>query len=182
MDPFVGEIRLFSFSYPPVGWALCDGSLLPLRTYTQLFSLLGTTFGGDGRTTFGLPDLRGRTYVGMGQGAGLSQYFLGTVTGTENVTLLQTQLPPHAHGLSASLPVNAGAATSSIAAGSTYATIPRGTVEQYAFDPLPGGRMAPDLIGGTTGVVGGSQGHENRMPFLVMNYCIATAGSFPPRQ
>src|SRR3954469_21155899 len=98
-DPFLAEIRMFSGNFPPVGWAMCDGQLMPIRQNTALFSLLGTTYGGDGRVTFGLPDLRGRVPINAGQGPGLSNYSLGEVAGTESVTILQSQMPAHTHAV-----------------------------------------------------------------------------------
>jgi microcystin-dependent protein len=181
MDPFVGEIRLFALNFAPRNWAFCQGQVLSIAQNTALFSLLGTQYGGNGTTTFGLPDLRGRTYVGAGQGAGLSPYPLGTLLGSESVTLLSTQIPAHTHTLTGTVPVNSEEANSNIVAGGYYADIPTGTPEQYSPDVLANGQMAADIISGTTGVAGGGQGHENRMPFLVLNYCIALWGIYPQR-
>lgn len=178
MDPFLGEIRLFGLAYEPKGWAFCDGRLLSISQNTALFSLLGVMYGGDGRSTFGLPDLRGRAAVGMGMGAGLSSYVQGELVGSENVTLLSAQMPMHAHTFSAQVPVSTRPATQTSPANSYFA---RTSQEQYGTDPQPSSLMANDLLSGTTNVAGGSQPHENRMPFLVMNYAIALQGVYPPR-
>ncbi|GAB3843850.1 tail fiber protein [Hymenobacter terrigena] len=177
MDPFVGEIRLLPFNFAPSGWALCQGQLMSISQNTALFSLLGTQYGGDGRTTFGLPDLRGRAMVGMGQGAGLTNYPQGTMVGTESVTLLSNQLPAHTHTFSATVPVSTVAGDNNSPAAGYFAT----GNSQYG-DSGGGGNMAAGLLNGTSAPTGGSQAHENRMPFLVLNYCIATQGVFPQRQ
>lgn len=177
MDPFVGEIRLISFPFAPRGWALCDGSLLPISQNTALFALLGTQYGGNGQSTFGLPDLRGRAVVGAGQGAGLTNYVQGASTGTESVTLLSPNLPAHTHALSATVPVSTAAGASSSPASGYFAAVN----SQYG-DSAGGGNMAPALLNGNSAPAGSSQPHENRMPFLVLNYCIALQGIFPQRQ
>lgn len=179
MDQFLGEIRLLPFNFAPRDWALCQGQLLPIAQNTALFSLLGTQYGGNGVTTFALPDLRGRAAVGMGQGPGLSNYPVGTQAGTENVTLISTEIPAHTHTISnASVPVNAGAATATSPASNFFAK-----VSPEAYGPgTANGPMAANLLNGPTAGAGGSQPHENRQPFLVLNYCIALQGEFPQRQ
>jgi microcystin-dependent protein len=177
MDPFVGEIRLMPYTFAPMGWALCQGQLLAIQSNTALFSLLGTRYGGNGTTTFALPDLRGRAAIGMGQGAGLQPYQQGMAVGTENVTVLQTQLAPHSHSLTAPIPANGTRGTSNTPQGGFYALT---SSEQYGTT-ANNGNMAT-LLSGTTSVVGGTQPHENRMPFIVLNYCIALQGIFPQRQ
>lgn len=181
MDPFVGEIRLMPYSFAPRGWAFCNGQTLPITQNPALFSLLGTQYGGDGRTTFALPNLQGRTYVGAGQGQGLTNYPQGTATGTESVTLTVQQMPAHTHDLSntATMPVNGVLATQSTPSGNYYAPV-SGNPFQYGIDPQANG-MASDVLNGTASAVGGNQPHENRMPYLVLNYCIALVGIFPPR-
>lgn len=182
MDPFVGEIRLMAINFPPRGWLLCQGQLLAIQSNTALFALLGVQYGGDGRTTFGLPDLRGRTHVGAGQGAGLSQYPQGTITGTEGVTLQSTQMPAHTHTVNpTTMPVSSSVG-SQASPVNTYFAQAAGTPtpQQYGLDP--GGNMAADAITGNSGAIGGGQAHENRMPFLALEYCIATQGIFPQRQ
>ncbi|GAB3829256.1 phage tail protein [Hymenobacter jeollabukensis] len=179
MDPFVGEIRLMPYSFTTRGWLPCDGRLLPIQSNTALFSLLGTRYGGNGQTTFALPDLRGRAVVGMGQGAGLSPYIQGEVTGTENVTLKPLELAMHSHSVTASVPANSARGTASSPQSDFYAaTAPQ--AEQYGTAPN-NGNMA-NLLSGTTAAVGGNQPHENRMPFLALAYFIAAQGVFPPRQ
>jgi microcystin-dependent protein len=172
MDPLLGEIRLMALNFPPRGWAFCQGQLMAISQNTALFSLLGTTYGGDGRTTFALPDLRGRT--GMGQNP--ATYPLGTMTGTETVTLAPSAMPAHTHTLSSTVPVSTTAGTATSPAGGFFAQ----AGAQYG-DSADGGNMAATLLNGSSTPAGGSQPHENRMPFLVLNYCIALQGDFPIR-
>lgn len=173
-DQFVAEIRIFPFNFAPKGWAFCDGQLLPISQNTALFSLLGTTYGGDGKSTFGLPDLQGSSPMQQGQGPGLSQRFLGELGGEQNVTLLQTEMPAHIHGaLGASgtgqnSPV-ANAWASGLKTGPSVYT-PSGTQNNdVAMNPL------------ALTITGGSLPHNNMMPFLTLNFCIALQGIFPPR-
>jgi len=179
MDPFVGEIRAIGFNYAPNNWAFCQGQLMPINRYTALFSLLGTTYGGDGRTTFALPDLRGRLIVHPGQGGGLSRYTLGQVSGTENTTLLVTQLPAHTHGLGSDLAVGATTAVGSVASPAGSVPALNGSVQRYSStsDTL----MATTSVTGTAAATGGSTPHSNIMPYLSLNYIIALAGIFPQR-
>lgn len=160
--PFIGEIRLLSFSFAPKGWALCNGQLLPINQNQALFSILGTTYGGDGRTTFALPDLRGRTPLHVGEGVNL-----GERAGSESVTLTQAQVPPHAHTLAvssqrASLDDPAGSYWAADASQSRYATSSDTT-----------------MAGGLVSTVGGGQPHENRQPLLALTFAIALQGIFP---
>lgn len=181
MDPFVGEVRAVGFNFAPRGWALCQGQLIPIQQNTALFSVLGTYYGGNGTTTFALPDLRGRAVVNLGQGPGLSNYVQGQVSGTENVTLLQPNLPAHTHAV---------AGTSRVAANSTPGnqTSPANnflgdsgnTVTQYG-EESDGTLMSPALITGSTIVAGSGTPHNNMMPYLVTNYIIALTGIYPPR-
>ncbi|MFL6335783.1 MAG: phage tail protein [Pyrinomonadaceae bacterium] len=168
-DPFVAEIRMFGFNFAPTGWAFCDGQLLPLSQNTALFSLLGTTYGGDGKSTFALPDLQGSVPVQPGQGQGLSLYDLGQQSGTESVTLLQSEMPIHTHTFSASEEVvnEISAANNFFGAGETRYTAPAN------MTPL-----APQALA----IAGGSLPHNNMMPYLAVNFCIALQGVFPPRQ
>lgn len=166
-EPFLGEIRIFPYNFAPRGWAFCQGQILSIAQNTALFSLLGTTYGGNGQTTFALPDLRGRMPLGSGQGPGLSPYDLGQVSGTETVTLTTGQMPSHNH-LASSTQAGAGSTRPSgnvPSGGGAYAGASDGT------------RMNPAFIQNT----GGSQPHENRQPCLVLNYCIALQGIFPSR-
>ena len=172
--PYIGEIRMFGFGTrgAPNGWQACDGSLLSIAEYTPLFSLIGTTYGGDGQTTFAVPDLRGRVPIHQGQGPGLSNYVLGQRAGTETVTVLPTQMPAHTHTLVVTSGAGAG-----VTPGNT--TLP-GSVSGdtfYASDIT--GATALPMSAQSTGIAGGSQPHENCMPTLTVQYCIATQGIFP---
>ena len=167
-DPFVAEIRMFGFNFAPTGWAMCNGQLLPISQNTALFSLLGTFYGGDGKSTFALPDLQGSVPLQPGQGQGLSQYFLGQQAGVQFVTLIQSEMPSHTHTLVASEEVvNANNAGDDwFGAGETrYATPPPNA--QLNFQALS--------------IAGGSLPHNNMMPYLVVNFCIALQGVFPAR-
>jgi microcystin-dependent protein len=173
-DPFVAEIRLFGFNFAPRGWAFCNGQILPISQNTALFSLLGTTYGGDGKSTFALPDLQGSVplHVGGSQpGPGLSVYDLGQTGGSEAVTLLESEMPAHSHALRADTQdpadVNIPSATASFAL-STGGTLYQSTANvQLAFQAL-----SP---------AGGSLPHNNMQPYLCVNFCIALQGIFPPR-
>lgn len=164
-EPFLGEIRMFSFAFAPKGWALCDGRLLPINQNQALFALLGVTYGGNGTTNFGLPDLRGRVPVHFGSGV-----VQGEMAGREAVVLSASQLPAHSHPVRASSDV----ANASSAAGAVLAGKPRGGVDVYA-NPS---NLEP-LAAGSVGNTGSSQAHPNMQPSLVMNFCIALQGIFP---
>lgn len=174
--PYIGEIRMFGFGTrgAPINWQACDGSLLPISEYDALFALIGTTYGGDGQTTFAVPDLRGRLPVHQGQGPGLSNYVIGQMAGTETVTIVPTQMPAHTHTLA----VTSGAA-SALTPGN--ALLP-GTVsgETFYASNVAGATPLP-MSAQSTSLAGGSQPHENTMPTLTVQYCIATFGIFPPR-
>ncbi|MGI4873117.1 MAG: phage tail protein [Janthinobacterium lividum] len=177
MDAFLGEIRLMSFEFAPKGWAYCQGQLLAVQQNQALFSLLGTTFGGNGQTTFALPDLRGRAIVGQGQLTGGSTYVPGQARGTESVALTQDQIPAHTHTFSGT--VQAGADALDNPPAGAY---PGDSGDpQYASGTANGALNQATLAGGTLAPVGG-QPHENRMPTLVLNYAIAIQGYFPSRQ
>lgn len=183
MDVFLGEIRLMAFAFPPKGWALCDGQLLPINQNAALFSLLGTRYGGNGQTTFGLPDLRGRVASSMGAGPGLSNYVVGQTAGSETVTLTLANLPAHTHQVYATTaPASAGTAGSQPSSNATLAvaslTANGATVPVNRYAATPNTTMASTVLEAT----GGSQPHSNVQPFLVMSYCIATTGIFPSRQ
>jgi microcystin-dependent protein len=178
-EPFLGEIRLVGFNFAPVGWALCAGQILPINQNTALFSLLGTTYGGNGTTNFALPDLRGRAALGFGQGPGLSNYDLGQSTGTETVTLTVGQMPAHSHLVGA----NAANATVASPSGADLAQSlepsGRGTpVNTYSTPPMTA-KVTLDPT--TVQPSGGSQPHSNIQPVLAMNYIIALQGIFPSR-
>lgn len=169
-EPFLGEIRMFAGNFAPRGWALCEGQLLAVSQNDALFALLGTIYGGDGRTTFGLPDMRGRLPVHTGQGPGLSSRQLGSRAGAERVTVTTNQLPTHTHPME----VSADISTSSNP-GSNVTARPTG-VDLYVDD-------APDtdLSSSAITTVGGGQQHDNVMPFLAINFIIALSGIFPSR-
>jgi microcystin-dependent protein len=172
-DPFVAEIRIFGFNFAPKGWAFCDGQLLPLSQNTALFSLLGTFYGGDGKSTFALPDLQGSAPMFWGDGAGLSQHFIGEQSGSESVTLLVSEMPFHTHTLQAfATPADLkepqdGAVLTRTQDGALY----NATISNLQT-------MAPQALT----PAGGSLPHNNMMPYLTLNFCIALQGVFPPRQ
>ena len=173
-DPFIAEIRIFGFNFAPKGWAFCTGQLLPIRQNTALFSLLGTTYGGDGKSTFALPNLEGDIVMHPGQGPGLSNYDLGQSGGQSTVTLLNSEMPQHSHALAASNEIGedrkpAGEAFARSTGGPLYGPAPVPPVAPVA--------MAPAAIG----VMGGNQPHNNMMPHLAVNFCIALQGIYPAR-
>jgi microcystin-dependent protein len=169
-DPFVAEIRIFPFNFAPKGWAWCDGQLLPLSQNTALFSLLGTTYGGDGKSTFALPDLQGRAPMHPGQGPGLSLHDLGETGGSETVTLLESEIQAHSHAVSASQ----GDGTDQSPANEKLAT---GIgIGQYA---APG--ALTQLSQNALSPAGGDQPHNNMQPHLTFYFNIALQGVYPPR-
>jgi microcystin-dependent protein len=170
-DPFLAEVRVFGFNFPPTGWGFCNGQLMSISQNTALFSLLGTTYGGDGRVTFGLPDLQGGMSIGQGQGPGLSDRFLGESSGSATVTLIHSEMPNHPHSLfAASDPADVSTPTPSVALARSNG--------QAAYGPS-GTNVQLDQS--ATSVIGGSGPHNNLMPYLVLNYCIALQGIFPQR-
>lgn len=172
-DAYVGEIRVVPFNFEPRGWAFCDGRILNISQNTALFSLLGTMYGGDGRSTFGLPDLRSRVAVGQGDGFGLTPYAIAEEGGVETVTLTENQIPAHTHSVGAS---DAVGTTTDPTAG-VYAS---GNVNPRfgkIYGSSANGTAAPEAFG----VVGQNQPHDNRGPSQVLNYIIALEGVFPPR-
>ena len=171
MDPFIGEIKLVPYNFAPQGWALCQGQILPISQNTALFSLLGTTYGGNGQTTFALPDLRGRCIVHTGQGAGLSPVDLGEQAGVETVTLLLPQIPAHSH----TFQVQGGNATD-LGSSGNFAAKATGSVGNI-YGTSAGATFPPNTVQPT----GGNQPHSNMQPYLVLNYCIALQGIFPQR-
>jgi microcystin-dependent protein len=175
-NPFLGEIRMFAGNFNPRGWAFCAGQLVPIAQNDALYALLGTTYGGDGITTFGLPDMRGRLPINQGQGPGLSNYVIGQMAGTESVTLTVTQMPAHSHSLSAT---DATASQPAPTNTSFLATL-LGTAEIYAIpgaNPLRQGTLNANSIS----AAGGSQPHNNLMPIMAINFIIALEGVFPSR-
>lgn len=174
MDPFVAEIRIFPFNFAPRGWAFCDGQILPLSQNTALFSLLGTTYGGDGKSNFALPNMQGNAPMHPGQGPGLSLHDLGETGGSETVTLLQSEIPSHAHTVSAAINANGD---SQSPANTIWAQAPGGRGSLQLYSSAPTGGMNPNALV----PVGGDQPHNNMQPYLTLNFCIALQGVYPPR-
>lgn len=170
-DPFVAEIRVFPFNFPPKGWALCNGQLVPIRQNTALFSLLGTVYGGDGKSTFALPDLQGSAAMHPGQGQGLSLRDLGQVSGSETITLLTSEIPIHTHSLQAT----AVTADQPAPTGNLTGTVSNDNL--YAPASSPSSQMAFQ----TLSPAGGGLPHSNLQPYLTLNFCIAMQGIFPQR-
>lgn len=169
-NPFVGQIDIVPYNFAPFGWALCQGQLLPIAQNTALFSLLGTQYGGDGMTTFALPDFRGRMAIGQGQGPGLEPYIIGETGGEESVTLTLSQLPVHSHAAMGS----STSATTLGPTGSEWATTTTYLYSSTATTLVP-------MNNGAIGAMGGGQPHENRPPYLVMTFIIALQGIYPAR-
>ena len=171
-DPFVAEIRIFPFNFAPKGWAFCDGQILPLSQNTALFSLLGTTYGGNGQSNFALPNMQGNAPMHPGQGPGLSLHDLGETGGSETVTLLTSEIPSHSHTLQAnSNPSNLAAPTTArslarSAPGTAY------SASTANIKPMSNNAIAP---------AGGDLPHNNMQPYLTLNFCIALQGVYPPR-
>ncbi len=171
MDPFVAEIRIFAGNFAPKGWAFCNGQIIPISQNTALFSLLGTTYGGNGTSNFALPNLQGAAPMHPGQGPGLSLHELGESGGTATETLLQSQMPVHSHGLSAS-PILANVASPANAA---FGAEPTGAAPPYS-------KSVPDVaMGAVAASAGGAQPHDNMPPYLTLNFIIALQGIYPPR-
>ena len=174
MDPFVGEIRIFAGNFAPTGWALCNGQLLPISQNTALFSLLGTFYGGDGKTTFALPNLQGSAPLMVGQGNGLSDRSLGETGGTNNVTLIASEMTAHAHPVYGS----SSPGTDVVPTNNDWgvASVTRGQ-KLYAQTAGTSPAMSPEAFG----MSGGSQPHNNLPPYLTLTFIIALQGVFPPR-
>lgn len=182
MDEYIAIIKMFAGNFAPRGFMLCQGQILSISTNTALFSLLGTTYGGNGQTTFGLPDLRGRVPVGTGQGPGLAPVNAGDISGTTTVTLLTQNMPAHTHPATAAISIpaiaddgntNVPGTTSILASGPSNVTI-------YSNNP-PDTTLTPFPANVTVGIAGGSQPFSIMQPYLGMNYIICTQGLFPPR-
>jgi microcystin-dependent protein len=174
-DQFIGEIRIVANNFAPVGWAFCDGQLLLISQNTALFSLLGTTYGGNGVTNFALPDLRDRAPIQAGQGPGLSPYSLGEIGGVSAVTLGQAQMPMHGH-LAACDPA---AGTTQSAAGSVWAASAAGRASPPYYSNAATNLTA--MSGAAIAPTGGNQPHNNRSPYLGVQFIIALAGTYPSR-
>lgn len=183
-EPFIGEVKIFGFNFAPKMYAQCNGQILSIANNTALFSLLGTTYGGNGQTTFALPNLQGRFPIGQGNGSGLPSHTIGEMSGNTSTTLLSSNLPSHIHSLSnvrVKVAVNGSnggenAPDSSFAGSNT-------SQAAYASASTPGTALAPGAInvGGTTDISGNNSPLNIQNPYLVMNYCIATYGIFPSR-
>lgn len=176
MEPFIGEIRVFAGNFAPVGWQLCAGQVLPIAQFDALFALVGTTYGGDGAQTFGLPNLCGRAAIGVGQGRGLTGYSAGAIGGTEQVTLTTNEMAGHTHAAYAKLGVTSAAATAPTPAANLLA---KGSESIFVQSRTAGGATSPNTVTALAAPVGGSGPHENRQPSLAINYIIATDGIFP---
>lgn len=188
MEPYVGGIRMFAGNFAPRGWAFCEGQLLAISQNNALFAILGTTYGGDGRTTFALPDMRGRSAMHAGQGPGLTDRRLGARSGTATVTLTNNEMPSHTHALVETTPMTAFVGTNG---GTPAANEPAGNVFAAGLANLFNGNpiSAGEELGGvnftpatfTASPTGGSQAHNNMQPYLVVRYIIALVGIFPSR-
>ena len=176
--PFVGEIQIFAGNFAPAGWAICDGSLRSIAENDVLFTLIGTTYGGDGVTTFALPDLRGRIPVDQGQGPGLSNYVMGQMAGTETVTLTTAQIPTHSHTVGITLPVSSALGDKDTPVNN-YFTVNPSRGSEFSANPSNAQMGSVINISGNSDVSGGTQPHENRMPYLVVNYIISLYGIYP---
>jgi microcystin-dependent protein len=171
-DPFVAEIRIFPFNFAPRGWAFCNGQLMPISQNTALFALLGTTYGGDGKSTFALPNVQGNVVIHPGQGPGLSLYDLGQTGGSETISLLESEMPSHAHSLRASV----SDALEPAPANQLFA---KGAGIGMYVDAAAG--QQTQLNANAVAPAGGDQPHNNMQPYLTLNYCLALQGVFPPR-
>ncbi len=186
MEGTIGEIRLFAANFAPKTWAFCQGQKLPINQNQALFSILGTTYGGDGVTTFALPDLRGRTAIGQGQGPGLSFRTLGEMNGEATHTLLQTEMPQHNHASSITANANASmaclndSATTESPDGNYIASIGQNQFSPNS-DTVMGITPASVTANMQVGVAGASQPHQNMQPYLGMNYVICLLGMYPSR-
>jgi len=170
MDPFVAEIRIFPFNFAPKGWAFCDGQILPISQNTALFSLLGTTYGGDGKSTFGLPNMQGNAPMHPGQGPGLSLHDLGETGGSDTVSLIESEIPSHSHALIVSL-------------SDGLFTQPSGQLFSQGVGVNIWGTTTLDTQFSDNAIApaGGDQPHNNMQPYLTLNFCLALQGVYPPR-
>lgn len=173
-SPFLAQIMIFGGNFAPRGWAYCAGQLISISQNTALFSLLGTMYGGNGQTTFGLPDLRGRVPVGEGQGPGLSPYTIGEMAGTENTTLITSNMPAHTHPATATVKSSDQAATDTLPTGNYLA-------DGNQYSASQNSTMKSDMVAVTVSPAGSNLPFSTMQPFLVMNYVIALQGIYPSR-
>lgn len=174
-DPFLGQVQIFGFNFAPKDWAFCAGQILPLSQNTALFSLLGTNFGGDGKTTFGLPDFQGSAACATGQGPGLSPRSIGEAFGSETVTLLPQEMPQHNHMFNVFRQSDASKRHSTPLPGDALSA--PGTITPF----VPGATVSGNFPMQMLAPAGGGLPHENRQPYLTLNFCIALSGVFPQR-
>jgi microcystin-dependent protein len=183
MEAYIGQIQPFGFNFAPKSWATCQGQILPISQFSALFSLLGTSYGGDGRSNFGLPNLTGSVAIGAGAAPGLSDYVIGETAGAGSVTILNSEMPMHTHSLTATT----SAGTVGTAAGNQLASGSGGggkggggtfTLKMYSTAPTKATTMLPPMA---LTLTGGNGAHNNMQPYLAINFCIALAGNFPPR-
>ncbi len=173
MDPFVAEIRIFPFNFAPKGWAFCDGQILPLSQNTALFSLLGTTYGGDGKSNFALPNMQGNAPMHPGQGPGLSLHDLGETGGSDTVTLLESEIPGHSHTMTAFTAVG-----NRLTPQANSISRETGATTYLTNAPAP---PTVNMSDSAVTPAGGDQPHNNLQPYLTLNFCIALQGVYPPR-
>ncbi len=174
-QPFIGEIQMFGFNFNPRGWAFANGATLPIAQNTALFALLGTTYGGNGQTTFQLPNFAGRAGCQQGQGPGLTNRFLGETFGTNTVTLTAAQVPSHSHAINAFSQSDGTKRAASPATNSGLSNLTNATAKPFINTPI-NTTLAPNMISPSQG---GGQPHENQQPYLGLNFCIALQGIFP---
>jgi microcystin-dependent protein len=177
-QPYVGQILIFGGNFAPAGWAMCQGQLVPISENDTLFNLIGTTYGGDGQSTFGLPNLQGRVPLHMGQGAGLSSYVIGQASGVESVTLNTQQLPNHNHLVQVSSPnanANANKPANNVVVADEFQNSGKSLFTYAPFNNTNQSALGPQSIG----LTGGNQPHENRQPLLVLNFIISLFGVYP---
>ncbi len=179
-EPFVAEIRIFAGNFAPRGWAFCDGQLLPIAQNTALFSLIGTTYGGDGRTTTALPNLQGRTPMHPGRGPGLTARRLGERTGVETVTLSEAQIPSHKHSYQVQkTPSTENVPSPSVTLAEGLAGSGKGSVSVSLYSDNASNMVS--MASSSIGITGGGQAHNNMQPYLTLNYIIALVGLYPSR-
>lgn len=177
-EPFLGEVRLLPYTFPPKGWALCNGQILPIASNSALFSIIGTMYGGNGTTNFALPNLPGCVVVGAGAGPGLQNWVPGMSEGSDTVTLIATEMPAHNHTLSG---LDVVGTTGTPSANAYLGQDRRGGTGNVDFLAPSATTVDTSMDPQALSVSGGSQAHENRQPFLALNFCIAMQGIFPPR-